>query len=165
MADILVPILIAVLVMGLLYRRFRRLFGIQKVSIVRFSIRIILAGVLAGLLILLPGVGILAKLIGVICGLVLAGLGLATTKSERRGKEWFYTPNTYIGIVIISLLLGRIGYRLWKFHDFSGFMGGDMASHPMLSGNPIGRILILTMLVYFAAYHIAILIRCRPKPG
>jgi len=130
-----------------------------------FAIRILLSGLFAAFLVALPGEGLGVRLLGVLIGLVLATIGVITTKTEQEGKEWFFSPNLYLGLVILSLFLGRIIYRLWLVLRMSEAEREAIELGQVFTGNPIGRILLIALLVYFAAYHAGVLARCRLNTG
>ena len=165
MSEYLVPILIGALVAGLIYRRLRRLFGRHKISITGFAIRIALTGLFAAVLVVLPGESLGVRLMGVVIGLVLAVIGVITTKIDQEGQDWFFSPNLYLGLVILSLFLGRIAYRILLVLKMSDADRGVTDLGQVFSGNPIGRILLMALLVYFAAYHAGVLAMRRPKIG
>lgn len=122
-----------------------------------------LAGSLASFLFVLPGAAFGVRFLGVAIGLLLATVGVLTTKTERKGQDWFYTPNSYLGLAIASLILGRIAYRVWTMLRMSEDFGRDFVANQILSGNPVGRVMILAVLVYLATYNTAVLARCHWK--
>ena len=151
MAEILVPILFAAAVFLMLFRRIRRLFVRQKVSIPRFVIRIGLPGTIALLLILLPSSTVQVRVYGVVLGLILALGNVLRTKMERVDQEWYFHPNPAVGVVVVALLVGRLSYRILTTQELTATPVGD----------PSGRLLVLTLVTYFAAYHVGILGRAR----
>lgn len=157
MVEVLIPLLIAVLVGGLLYRRARGLFGRREISVPRFVLRMLLTGGLAVFFILFPGSGVGFKILGVALGLVLAGIGIFTTKIEHEGGDWYYIPNRYLGIVLVSLIVGRIAYRLWQFRGFADLQAANSEGMGNLALNPVGRMLLVALLIYYAVYNAGIL--------
>ena len=107
-------VLIAAILGWAIYRRARRSFGRQPVNVVRLRVRI---GVLAvvGALILAASAGnmnLLAALLGgIVCGAVLATVGLQHTRFGATTEGRFYTPHTYIGLFVSALFIGRILFR------------------------------------------------------
>ena len=147
MAETLVPALIACAIVVMLYRRIRRLFVRQKVSLPRFALRIGLPGVVALLLLLHPGSSVNIRALGVALGLVLALGNVLKTKMEFVDQEWFFHPDPVFGNVVMALLVGRLAYRFFATQDLTAASVGD----------PTGRLLVLTVATYFSAYHVGIL--------
>jgi len=117
MAEILAPILIAAAIFLMLFRRIRRLFVRQKVSLPRFVLRIGLPGTIALLLIILPSSSLAVRALGVALGLLLALGNVLKTKMEYVDREWFFHPDPVIGILVVALLLGRLGYRYFIMQE------------------------------------------------
>ena len=161
MSEFLLPTLIGVLVAGLLYRRIRRLFGRQRVTTRKLIMRITVVGSLALLFVLMPGGGVSTRILGIVLGVILAAVGMATMRVERQEEEWFYTPNKYLGFVIVSIILGRFIYRLSTLSGLSTSFNGDSGVPESLAMNPTGRVLLLTLLVYYGVSNAGVLRRCR----
>ena len=159
MSDNLVPLLVATLFAVLFYRRARRLFGRQRVRSKRFMFRIGIVGSIAALLIFLPWAPMWGHVLGPALGLALAGIGVATTRTEHEDGDWYYTPNRVLGLGILSLLVARIVYRFLAMGDIAGgFRAGQLPTP-----SPTGKILVLIVLTYAAVYHAGILGRCSPR--
>jgi hypothetical protein len=112
----LVPALVVPYLVWRVYRRFHRNVGRQLVHTGRLVTGIVIFGLIAGVLLffslfsahLLASVGS-----GLVVGAVLALVGLRLTKFEvGQPKPHYYTPNTYIGVGLSLLLLGRLLYRM-----------------------------------------------------
>jgi cytochrome b561 len=106
---------------------------------------------------LMPRSGLGFSMLAVILGSVLGGAAVFMTKMEREEAEWFYTPNKYFGFVVLSLIIGRIVYRLSVLDRISF----DTAGAPDLPLHPAGRVLLLILLVYYGVYNVGVLLRCR----
>src|ERR1700690_767987 len=111
------PILVGALVLWALYRRVRRSFGRQAVNPVRLRLRIGLLALIGGLLLVasVRQFALLASLLGgAACGAAFAYLGLRHTKFEASQEGRFYTPHTYLGLLVTAVFVGRIVFRvLW----------------------------------------------------
>jgi hypothetical protein len=109
------PFSIAILLVFLIYRRFRRNFGQQPLRPVRMGVRIALLLVIACLLLpsaLRSAAFLSAMLGGLAAGIALAVWGAARTRFLRVANQLYYVPHTYTGIAVSFLFLGRLIYRL-----------------------------------------------------
>ncbi|HEY6451321.1 MAG TPA: hypothetical protein VIX87_01840 [Steroidobacteraceae bacterium] len=126
--KLVTPLLLVAVVLWSIYRRVRRNVGRQPVQARRLQFRI---GVLAvvGALVLFAAareprlVGALVG--GMACGALLAYVSLQRTKFEFTEQGRFYTPHTYIGLLITALFLGRVLYRIVFMQQYgSGHLYG-----------------------------------------
>jgi hypothetical protein len=111
----IVPFLVAVLVLFVIYRRFRRSFGQQPLRPVRMQARIVVLLVIGCLLLTAAfrsAAFISAVLTGIVAGVALAIWGAARTRFQRVSGQLYYLPHTYTGIAVSFLFLGRLVYRL-----------------------------------------------------
>jgi hypothetical protein len=160
----LMPALFVPLMLFALYRRFRRNFGRQSIQRKRMTFRIGMFCIVL-VLFLMSAVHQMNLLIGAGIGLVLGGalavLGLRLTKFELAadGQE-FYTPNSYIGIVLTAVLVGRLVYRFVVLQPVMA------APHPVpMNADPFAQLAqspltlgIFTLLIgYYLVYYIGIL--------
>jgi hypothetical protein len=113
--KLVMPFLISALVVWAMYRRVRRNFGPQPVSVGRMQFRIGLLCVIGALLLFTswPNMQLLGALIGgVACGVALGYVGLRHTKFEVTPQGSVYTPHTYIGLFVTALFVARILFRV-----------------------------------------------------
>jgi hypothetical protein len=111
----IVPFLIAILVLFVIYRRFRRSFGQQPLRPVRMQVRIgvlLVIGCLLLTAVFRSAAFISAVLAGIVAGVALAMWGAARTRFLRVSGQLYYVPHTYTGIAVSFLFLGRLVYRL-----------------------------------------------------
>jgi hypothetical protein len=121
------PFLIAILLVFLIYRRFRRNFGQQPLRPVRMGVRILLLLVVGCLLLpsaLHSAAYLYAVLGGFAAGIALGVWGAARTRFVRAANQLFYVPHTYTGMAVSFLFLGRLIYRLVQAY------GNMHAAHP-----------------------------------
>ena len=159
--------LAAILVLFVIYRRFRRSFGQQPVRPVRMQVRIILLLVVGCLL--LPAVFrsaafMSAVLAGIAAGVALAMWGAARTRFLRVSGQLYYVPHTYTGIAVSFLFLGRLIYR---FIQVSGSVhamhpvGADSAAQGFApSGmlqSPLTLGLYFVLMGYYVCYYSMVL--------
>ena len=125
--NLVTPILIAALVVWAIYRRLRRSFGRQAVVPWRLWLRIGILTVVGGMFVASSFVQstqmLEAVLAGLACGAALGYLGLRHTIFEVTPEGRFYTPHTYIGLVVTALFLGRLLYRFIYLSAHAGAMG------------------------------------------
>jgi hypothetical protein len=161
------PVLIALLVLFVIYRRFRRSFGQQPLRPVRMQVRIgvlLLVGCL-----LLPAVFrsaafMTAVLAGIAAGAALAVWGAARTRFLRVSGQLYYVPHTYTGIAVSFLFLGRLIYRLIQVSGSvhathaaaadsasQGFAPAGMLQSPLTLG------LYFVLMGYYVCYYSMVL--------
>jgi hypothetical protein len=117
----------AILLVFLIYRRFRRSFGQQPLRPIRMRVRTVLLLVVGCLLLpsaLRSAAFISAVLGGIAAGVALAIWGAARTRFERISGQLYYVPHTYTGVAVSFLFLGRLIYRLIQAY------GNMHAAHP-----------------------------------
>jgi hypothetical protein len=156
------------LVLFFIYRRFRRLFGRQKLNRGYMIFRVVLLCIV-GALLLIPTIFskelALVTLVGVAIGIGLAIWAAKHTRFERQDGELYYIPHTYAGMVVSALFLGRIVYKIVavsksklgvatmdatpSMSDFGGFSG--------LYHNPITRLVFFILIGYYVYYYLYVL--------
>lgn len=156
------------LMLFVFYRRFRRLFGRQKLNRGYLTFRMVLLCIVGGLL-LLPTIFsrelALATLVGAAIGIGLAIWAAKHTRFERQDGTLYYIPHTYAGMVVSALFLGRIVYKIVavsksklgvatmdatpSISDFGGFSG--------LYHNPITRLVFFILIGYYVYYYLYVL--------
>lgn len=160
----LVPALVLPYLAWRVYRRFHRNVGRQLVHTGRLVWGIVVFGAVSALLLffclfssrMLAGVGS-----GLALGAVLALIGLRLTKFEvGQPKPHYYTPNTYIGVALSLLLLGRVLYRM-SLGYFSGSTA--VSSSPALMQSPLTMFIIGLTAGYYITFNSGVLIRSNKK--
>ena len=158
-------VVIGLLILLMFYRRARRQFGRQLVRPGRFGIRL---GILALVGIMLSLVALFAgplSLSGWIAGFALALLALTRTEFERDGDDVYYLADRWVGMLVLSLLLGRVVYRFIKigrFRDMAEFNPMDIEA--MRGSGGVGSLtllLILTLIAYYFAFYLGVFLRSR----
>jgi len=158
-----IPILLGGVVVWSLYRRVRRNIGRQLVRRRRklFSI-VIFTVVSAGLLV--TSFSNPRLLLGLAGGLALgAGLGrfgLRLTRFETTDEGHFYTPNTFIGIALSLLFIGRLAWRFWSLRELE-----TSSRHPALMQSPLTFFLFGLIAGYYVIYYLGLFARTRPMPA
>ena len=161
------PLLIAILVVFAIYRRFRRSFGQQPLRPVRMQVRIVLLLVIGCLLLpaaLRSAAFICAVLAGIVAGVALAMWGAARTRFLRVSGQLYYVPHTYTGIAVSLLFVGRLVYRLLQVSSTmhathaaaadsasQGFAAAGMLQSPLTLG------LYFVLMGYYVCYYSMVL--------
>jgi hypothetical protein len=161
------PFLIAVLAVFVIYRRFRRNFGQQRLLPVRMQVRIVVL-LLVGCLLLpsaLRSMALLSALLaGVAAGLALALWGAARTRFLMIDKQLYYVPHTYTGVAVSLLFLGRLIYRISQVYGATHAAGaGDLGSRTQgfapvgMLQSPLTLGLFFVLMGYYVCYYSVVL--------
>ncbi|HUI59921.1 MAG TPA: hypothetical protein VLX90_06850, partial [Steroidobacteraceae bacterium] len=160
--KLLTSILIAALVVWGIYRRLRRTFGRQAVQAWRLWLRIGILTVLGVLFVttsLARSTQALGALVaGIACGAALGYLGLRHTIFEVTPQGRFYTPHTYIGLVVTLLFLGRLLYRFIYLAYNAGMPGGANPDFfAAYQRSPLTLGIFGVLIGYYVLYYAGIL--------
>jgi hypothetical protein len=141
-----------------MYARVRRTIGRQQLSPVRPWISVLLFPVLLALLALASRTLPLAEgclLGGTTLGIALGVLGLRLTRFEDSPEGRYYTPSAHIGVVLSTLLVCRVAYRL---------LAGGLPSPAAAAASPAGHaltpltlLLVGTLAGYYCSYAAGLL--------
>ena len=164
-AHALASAAIAVLVVLILYRRFRRLFGRQRVQPTRMKFRI---GVLVvvGFMVLLralahPQMGG-AIALGLAAGVALALAGLKWTRFENTPQGRFYTPHSMIGLALSALLIGRLAYRFVVLRPvLSAAHQAGANPYMAFQRSPLTTAIFALFIGYYVTYYVGVLMRSK----
>ncbi len=160
-ANIGFTILIAAAVLLILYRRFRRNFGRQKLRPKRMLFRIVVLAIVCVLALASPFrsfTGDAAAAGGAVIGIALGLWALMHTRFENTADGRFYTPNGYIGMIVVALFLGRLIYRFIVVYALMHQAVQQAAQNPQMQSSPCDAYQHspLTVVLYFllAWYYI-----------
>ncbi|SRR5579883_3028110 len=162
----LVPLLFIALFGWRVYRRARLHIGRQRVKPKRMAWRMGIFSVLAvvmGVVASWRGLeGVLGLGAGLLLGALLGWVGLRLTRFEATPEGRFYTPNTWIGVGLMLLLLARMGYRafLISSHGLPAQESGA-ASSGMAGQSALTLLLFGVLAGYYIVYYAGVLLRCR----
>lgn len=159
--KLIFPILMGALVLFAIYRRVRRNIGRQRVSAGRMQFRIGLLCVVGALIAFAAtrDMNLLGALLaGVAIGAALGWLGLRMTKFETTAQGSFYTPHTYIGLIVSALLLGRIAYRFLAVYP-SMHAAAQSNQNPFAAyqRSPLTLAIFGVVVGYYILYYIGVL--------
>ena len=157
---------VAVLVAFRMYRRVRTTMGPQPVSEWRLILRALIFAVLGGYLAFSPAVTTIAREGlggGVVLGLLLGALGLHHTRFEKRSDKPYYIPNTYIGLGVSLLFIGRIVYRMVLAYPQMQQQGGGGGMQPlnMAQQNPLTLGALGLVVGYYLLYNLGVVLLSR----
>jgi hypothetical protein len=154
--------MIAALAVVLIYRRFRRSFGRQRIRPVRMSLRIGILIVLGCSLLpmaLKSGQFLMTELGGVVAGIALGVWGAERTRYQSYDGQLHYVPHTYTGVAVSLLFVGRMVYRIVEIYSMdrsNGSSGADLASQgfaaPTMMRNPLTVGLLFAVIGYYVCY-------------
>jgi drug/metabolite transporter superfamily protein YnfA len=166
--KLLSPLIFGVVIVLLFYRRVRRSFGRQTVNTARLSIRAAVLGVVG---VMLASVVwreyrlVEALAAGIVAGALLALVGLRHTRFEASEQGRFYTPHTYIGVLVLALFVGRLVYRLVQSSTGApGLAGGaGTAANPLAvyEHSPLTLTIIGLPIGYYVLYNLGVLRKSR----
>lgn len=150
----------AALVLFIIYRRFRRLFGRQEFRPKSMVFRVVLLSVISAFLVL-PAVfnwKLAAALVaGAAVGVGLGFWGAKHTRFEKVDGKLFYIPHTYAGMVVSALFIGRLAYRI-VFGGHAAWQAGTMDATPDLSDfsnmlHPLTYMAFFALAGYYVFYY------------
>ncbi len=153
------------LVLWLMYRRVRRHFGRQRVNATQLGVRV--AVLLAVGVLLLSSLGVHADMLaafagGAMGGLLLGYVGLRHTLFETTPEGRFYTPHTYIGLLVTAVFVVRFGFRLFSIYGGSQMAAG-VSPDPMagLRGSPLTVATLGLLIGYYVFFNLGVLRKSR----
>jgi hypothetical protein len=165
------PYLVAALAVFVIYRRFRRSFGRQRLRPARMGIRMALLGIIGVSLlpVTLRSTDFLAAVIaGAAIGVALGLWGAKRTRFETVGAALYYIPHTYTGIAVSLVFLGRLVYRVVEVYaggrgfnaadsadPTQGFAAASMVKSPFTLG------LFFALIGYYLCYYSLVLWKSR----
>jgi|SRR5579872_5915718 len=161
--HVLVPILLFCYIGWRMYRRIRRHIGRQPLQTGRLIYRIVIYCVILAMIgvsaalrgpLVLTGLGA-----GLVLGAATGIVGLRLTQFETTSEGQFYTPNTYIGVGLAVLLVGRIVYRLVVFYNVSQGGSPPGPASANLVQSPLTLLIFGLLFGYYVAYYASLLAR------
>ncbi len=157
----LVPAVVSSFVAWRVYRRVRRNIGRQPFQPKRLLGRALIFGlicVVIGIFARQQPRVLLAFGGGLVPGVLLAFVGLRLTQFEMTTEGRFYTPNTYIGVGLSLLLVGRLVYRMTMLYS---------SPHPLVPPtagamkSPLTFFMFGLLAGYYVVYFPGVFVRCR----
>jgi hypothetical protein len=143
-----------------LYRRFRRTFGRQAVTPRRMVARMVLLGVVCGLLVGtsdLSPTTLGAAGAGLAGGIALALVGLRLTRYEVTAEGRFYVPNGWIGLAVTALFLGRLAGRLFTMSERMAAVQAEGSPFAGMQRSALTMGLFCLLAGYYVGYYAGVL--------
>lgn len=165
-------ILIAAVVLFILYRRFRRSFGRQKLRPKRMIFRIVVLAIVCVLALASPFRGLTSDAAatgGALVGIALGLWALMHTRFENTADGRFFTPNGYIGMIVVALFLGRLIYRFIVVYPLMRQAVQQATQNPQMQPSPFAAYqhspltvgLYFLLAGYYICYYVSVLIKSR----
>jgi len=156
-SHILLAVMIP-LVVWRLYSRYRKLVGKQHVR----PAKLWMSATLFPLLFVLIAFGSMSNKTALLClvcggvaGVCLSVLGHRLTRYDNTAGVLSYTPNATIGLALLLILSGRIGFRFFQMTDAAQQQG--QAALQGLTNSPLTTLILGLLMCYYASYSIGIL--------
>jgi hypothetical protein len=155
--KLVTPYALGLLVAWAIYRRARRNIGRQAVSVRRLQFRIGVFAVIGALVLAgsIASVALIGALLGGTAGgAVLGYVALQHTKFEATPQGRYYTPHTYIGLLVTALFVSRVAFR---------FLTGYSGDHAFASyqRSPLTVAMFGVLIGYYVIFNIGVLSRSR----
>ncbi|MDF2963836.1 MAG: hypothetical protein K0S39_5571, partial [Paenibacillus sp.] len=103
------------LIAFMLYRRFKRSVGFQKLTRSRLIFRSVMFTLLGCVFLylgMLHPINFVADAAGLAAGLVLSYYAVKHLRFEKRPDGWYYRTHIGIEVTVLVIFMSRIGYRL-----------------------------------------------------
>jgi len=101
---------------------------------------------------------------GIAAGVALAWLGLRHTKFESGPDGNFYTPHAYIGLLVSTLLVGRLAYRFVVMGPaLQQVAPPDTSPFAAYQSSPLTLALFGAVVGYYVAYYSGVLAHSRAR--
>lgn len=172
LSGLLSTVLIGAVVLFILYRRFRRNIGRQRLRPTAMWIRVGILSLVCVLLLASPfrtGMSIVAAAVGIVIGIGLGFYALAHTRFETTPEGRFYTPNGYIGMGVTALLIGRLIYRFTVVYPVIHSAAQQAAQDPQLQASPFAAYqrspltlgIYFLLAGYYISYYVSVILKSR----
>ena len=149
---------IVVLVCWRIVRRVRRMIGRQQVQVRRLTMTAVFFPLLI-VLVTLPSLRDVRLVEGVVGGIALGvalGLyGLRLTRFDATANSYFYRPNTWLGVAISLLFIGRLIYRFGSIYLATGSF--DPNTFQSFGRSPLTLALFGVVAAYYTTYALGVL--------
>ena len=159
-SQVITPLLVSLLIGWSIYRRARRSIGRQPVRRARLWVRVAVFAVIGGLALVasLTNATLLAALAGgAVGGVALGFIGLRHTKFEATSQGEFYTPHTYIGLLVSALFIARIAFRFMAIYLAPQASAPSMNPFGQFQRSPLTLAIFGVLVGYYLVFNLGIL--------
>jgi Protein of unknown function (DUF1453). len=158
LSSYIIPLLVILFVM---YRRFKRTVGFQPFKPGRLKVRIGIFSVI-GILLLATGFPhpaiYLSDALGIACGAVIAYYAIKHSRFELRDETLFYRTHVGIETLVVLLFIGRIAFRIIEMIGNGGTTPMDQtAQMQQYTNDPITAVIFFLLVAYYIGYFTFIL--------
>ncbi|MBU6470973.1 MAG: DUF1453 domain-containing protein, partial [Gammaproteobacteria bacterium] len=102
-------------------------------------------------------------------GIALGLWALMHTRFENTADGRFFTPNGYIGMIVVALFLGRLIYRFLVIYPLMHQAVRQAAQNPQMQSSPFAAYqhspltvgLYFLLAGYYICYYVLVIIRSR----
>jgi hypothetical protein len=101
--------------------------------------------------------GLIAASSGGAIGVALALVGLRHTSFEVTPEGRFYTPNKWLGLVVTTLLLGRLMARMFTLSERAAEVASGASPLASLQRSPLTLGLFFLLTGYYVTYYVGVL--------
>lgn len=156
--QLITPLLLSLLIGWSIYRRARRSIGRQPVRMARLWIRIGVLGAAGAILFATSATNatsLESLAAGLVGGIFFAVIGLRHTKFESTAEGHFFTPHTYIGLLLMAVFVARIAYRIMYVAPHALAPAGNPFAQYQKS--PLTLAVIGLLIGYYVVFSLGIL--------
>lgn len=159
-SQVITPLLVSLLIGWSIYRRARRSIGRQPVRRARLWVRVAVLAAIGALVLMacFTNATLLAALAGgAVGGVALGFIGLRHTKFEATSQGEFYTPHTYIGLLVSALFIARIAFRFMAIYLAPRAFVPPMNPFDQYQRSPLTLAIFGVLVGYYVVFNLGIL--------
>jgi hypothetical protein len=159
-SQVITPLLVSLLIGWSIYRRARRSIGRQPVRQARLWLRVAVFAVIGALVLVasITNARLLAALAGgAVGGVALGFIGLRHTKFEATSQGEFYTPHTYIGLIVSALFIARIAFRFMSIYLAPRASAMPINPFDQYQRSPLTLAIFGILVGYYAVFNLGVL--------
>ena len=94
---------------------------------------------------------------GIAGGILLAAIGLRHTRFESTAEGQFYTPHTYIGLLVMALFIARIAYRIMSIYVAPRALAPPENPFGQYQRSPLTLAVFGLLIGYYVVFNLGIL--------
>jgi cytochrome b561 len=101
---------------------------------------------------------------GIVGGVILGFVSLRHTKFEATAQGHFYTPHTYIGLIVIALFVTRIAFRFMAIYLAPRAAAQPISPLSQYQRSPLTLAIFGVLIGYYIVFNLGILRSSRNSP-